>query len=351
MIKASAPAKVIVYGEHAVVHDRLGVSAAVGPNRTYVKISQGDRDNVSIESIDLDLRESRNKKSVHELIAELDKLRKEERYESIKTVAKADRLAPSFVVAGKTMECFRTYEPVKIDIRCKVPKNLGSSSSVFSSIAFGLSRYLDKDPPLEDMGDLANEGDNVAHGKASGIDAKTVTRGYWNTYKKSEGIKGLNVDFEGPLVIVESGESARTGETVTYLNELLNRRPNLVNPMLNRLEGITFRGLDALKSQDLEAIGKAMTDYAYELRKVDGMNAEGLKKVIFSTPKLEQIIDIALNSKALGAKPTGGWGGGCCIVLPKDNYQAEDLVEVFQNRGFNSFQAKLGVEGVKEEFL
>jgi mevalonate kinase len=53
-----------------------------------------------------------------------------------------------------------------------------------------------------------------------------------------------------------------------------------------------------------------------------------------------------LKNGALGAKPTGGWGGGCCIALAKDQEQADMLAKAYRDNGFNSFQAKVGVEGI-----
>ena len=39
---------------------------------------------------------------------------------------------------------------------------------------------------------------------------------------------------------------------------------------------------------------------------------------------------------------------GCCIVLVKDQEQAKKMMEVYRQNGFNSFQTKIGVEGVRE---
>ncbi len=72
-----------------------------------------------------------------------------------------------------------------------------------------------------------------------------------------------------------------------------------------------------------------------------------LKKLKISTPKLDNIVEIALKNKALGVKPTGGWGGGCCLVLFDNKDKALKLINTFKDYGFSSFLSKSGVEGTK----
>jgi len=81
-----------------------------------------------------------------------------------------------------------------------------------------------------------------------------------------------------------------------------------------------------------------MTDYYVELRKLN-----------ISTKALDQIVKMAIKNKALGAKPTGGWGGGSVIVLAESEKNVLELIELFNKNGFDAFQTKLGVEGVRIE--
>ncbi len=329
-----SPAKIILFGEHAVVYDKLGIAAAAG---LYAKVSinSGSADTISIKSKNLSLEGTKNKAEIFRLIENIDKLREQGRIDEIKDIAKKDKLLPSFVVAGKMMKEYG-FKPCRIEIDSEVPKNLGSSASVFNGIAKAVSEFLELNLPKEKIGFFANEGDKVVHGTPSGIDAYTIAYGGWVCYRKSEGVKPLKIYFELPLVIVDSGEPARTGETVGYIKKQKEKKPKFVNTVLDKLDEISHKGLDAIKSQDLKMIGQLMTEYYRELRKLD-----------ISTPKLDEIVDIALKNKALGAKPTAGWGGGCCIVLAKSQKQVEELMKVYKTKGYNAFQTKLGVEGTK----
>jgi mevalonate kinase len=110
-----------------------------------------------------------------------------------------------------------------------------------------------------------------------------------------------------------------------------------VDQILDRLHNISLQSLDALRERNLEFLGELMLEYYLELKKLN-----------ISTEKLDKIIEIAVKNKALGAKPTGGWGGGCCIVLARNQKHAEDLIKIYKDNNFNCFQTKIGVEGVKE---
>jgi len=333
MAKTSAPAKVILFGEHAVVYDKLGISAAIG-KYTNVSINSQDVDDVSIKSNDLKLENKKNKNEIFETIQQIDKLREEGKINEIKDMAKKDRLLPSFLVVGKIMMKYG-FRPCSIEIKSEVPKNLGSSASVFNGIAKGLSEFLGLNLDKEKIGCFANEGDKAVHGTPSGIDAYTIAYGGWNSFRKSEGVKPLDNSLRINLVVVDSGEPARTGETVLFIKKQKEESPSFVNAIMDKLNNISQNGLEALKNNNIKNIGISMLKYYQEL-----------KKLSISTPKLDEIIEISVKNDFLGAKPTGGWGGGSCIVLAKDEKQVNEIINIYKNNGFNAFAAKLGVEGV-----
>jgi mevalonate kinase len=336
MIKASAPGKVILWGEHAVVYDKLGIATAVD-KRCSVKIDYNKDGNVLIDSKGLGLKEYLSRDELFALFEEVEDLKKKKDFDKLKEVAKKDKLTPSFFVTAGLMRRYG-FKPVEVSIETEVPKNLGSSSSIFSALSLGVSKFLGKDLSKKDISDFAYEGDVIAHGGLpSGIDTSIVTFGGYIQYKKSEGVKPLDVRFELPLIFTDSGEPAKTSEAVHHVRKQREENQKYVDQVLDRLDNISIQSLNALGKQNIEIMGKLMTDYYSELRKLD-----------VSTKKLDEIIEIAIENNALGAKPTGGWCGGCCIVLAKDQRQAEDLIKIYKNNGFNSFQTKIGVEGVRE---
>ncbi len=334
--RASAPGKIIILGEHAVVYDKLGIATAIG-KRSFVKVKGGEGERVTVFSRNFGLRNSLSFDELSELARRIDELKSARDFAAIKELAK-DKLLPCFLVVVKVIEKLG-FKPMDIEIDSQVPKNLGSSSSVFASIALATSTFLGNPLAKEEISAIAYEGDVVAHGGTpSGIDNSVVTFGGWISYRKSEGVKLLNINFHLPILIVDSGEPARTSETVSQIRELRESKPDFVNAILDSLHEISLAGLEAIKSKNLQKLGEALTRYYNELRKLG-----------ISTEKLDEIIKLALQSKALGAKPTGGWGGGCCIVLARDEKQANELKEVYKSVGFKSFLTQLGEEGVREE--
>jgi mevalonate kinase len=335
-IKASAPGKVILFGEHSVVYDGLGIAASVG-KRCLVTVTSNEEDNAFLEIKNLGLKKSLTKNELFKLFDTVDKLKKENKFDEIRELQRKEKLNAPFFMIASLMKKYG-FKPVRITDYSEVPKNLGSGSSAFSAVALALSRFLGASLTKEEISDLAYEGDIVAHGGTpSGIDNSIVTYGGYIQYRKSEGIKPLNINFELPLIFVDSGEPAKTGETVPYIREQREENKEFVDTVLERLNDISLQSLDALKEQNLGLIGELMLEYYLELKKLN-----------ISTEKLDKIIEIAIKNNALGAKPTGGWGGGCCIVLAKDKKQAEELIKIYNENDFSSFQVEIGVEGVEE---
>jgi mevalonate kinase len=335
MIITTAPGKVILFGEHAVVYDKLGIASAVD-KRCFITINSSNENNILIDNRGLNLKKAFTEKELAELYEKVEHLKEEKNFDEIREIGKKDKLnAPFFVIANLVKKY--GFKPAKILIETNVPKNLGSSSSIFAALALALSNFMGKDLSKKEISDFSYEGDIIAHGGTpSGIDNSVVTYGGYIKYKKSEGTIPLDINFKLPLIFVESGEEAKTGETVPYIRRQREENEKFVNKVLDELNKISLQSLDALINQNLELLGELMFDYYFELKKLN-----------ISTEKLDKIVEIAIKSKALGAKPTGGWGGGCCIVLAKNQRQANDLIKLYKEKGFNSFQTKIGVDGVK----
>lgn len=335
MINVSAPGKLILFGEHAVVYDKIGIAVSLD-KRCFVKAFSINENNVFIDAKDLNSSGSISEKELFDFYQRVNNLKDKDKFDEIREVFKKDELVPSFFVIASILKKYG-FKGLKIEIKSEIPKNLGSSSAVFVAIALAVTKFLGKNVSKKEISNFAYQGDIIAHGGTpSGIDNSTVTYGDYIQYKKSEGIKPIDIKFSFPLIIVDSGELARTGETVAAVRRLREKNREFVDSVLDKLEEISYSGIEALKSKNLEKIGNLTTSYYFEL-----------KKLKISTPRLDQIVKIALQDKALGAKPTGGWGGGCCIALAKTKKQAADLIKIFKKNGFNSFQCEVGAEGVK----
>ena len=337
MIITSAPGKIILFGEHAVVYNKVGIACAI-EKRCKVYISSLDEDQVVINAKSINQSGCLKKEELFNLWEKIEKAKRLSQIDKIREVYEQNILSPSFFVIACLFKEYG-FSGLEIKIESNLPKNLGSSSAVFSSIALGVSSFLGEELSREQISNIAYQGDLIAHGGTpSGIDNSVVTYGGYLKYKKTEGIKFLNIDFKVPLLIVMSGELSNTGEMVSFVRKKKEQNQLFVKAILEDLNSVSEKALVALEQKNLNLLGKLMTDYYQSLKKLD-----------ISTQKLDKIINIAISNGALGAKPTGAWGGGCCLVLGRDQEQILSLAEIFKKNNFECFQATIGAEGVKKE--
>jgi len=335
-IKGKAPGKIIIFGEHAVVYNKPGISAAINQTcYSLAEIEEGKGNKVEIIS-DKYGKASKTREEIEKIYKFIEELRENQRYEEIKNLPKKEPLVPFFAILGKFLEEGNEFKPCTAKISSKVGKNLGSSASVFNAFSIAYAEFLGIKIEKEKLAAYANEGDRVVHVFPSGIDAFTIAYGGFCFYRKDEGVKPLEIKQEIPLLVIDSLEPARTGETVTKIRMLKEKKSKLVNEILEELERITLEGLKGLKSMDLEKIGECMLEYYKKL-----------KTLGISTEKLDKIVRIAIENKAY-AKPTGGWGGGICIVLA-ERERVKKLEEIYKNLGFRVLEVNLGAEGTKIE--
>jgi mevalonate kinase len=333
-ITASAPGKVILFGEHAVVYGKLGIAVAID-KRVMVSVEAG-RSGIKVIQKPPYPTFTRSRAEVSNLLEIFRRLRKERAFDEIKKFNFLDALT---VVLGEIASCYG-WQPLQVRIEFEGSmKGLGGSAAIFSALTTAAVAARGKELTRAKINEFAYLGEIIAHGGTpSGIDNSTVTFGGYLKYTKARGPEPLGIDFIIPIVVVDSGEPAKTGVTVPCIRKQLETDPVRVSAILDNLQGISGSALLALKSKDLAAIGALMTDYYRELRKLN-----------ISTTKLDQIVSLALKAGALGAKPTGGWGGGVCIALARDGEHAEELIKIFNQHGFAAFTAKLGVPGVRLE--
>jgi mevalonate kinase len=326
MIITSAPGKTILFGEHAVVYDKLGIAGAVSL-RSYVSVDKGNKEIFSKFG-----RWTYSESELYNLTTKIDNFLAEKDFDSIKKSFAPDM--PIKYILGKVFEKYEFCD-LTIKIESEVRKGLGSSSSIFAALSLALSKHLDQKLEKDEISNMAYHGDIAAHaGTPSGIDNNVATYGGFIQFKKSEGIKHLKIDNEIPLIIVDSGRPSTTSETVGNVRKLREEQPEKINPILEKIEGISKDAIICLQKNDLNMVGNLMNE-----------NHALLKQLGVSTEELDHIANIAVKNKALGAKLTGGGGGGCVIVLSDSN----NLLDIFKEEGYEAFKVKIGTEGVRYE--
>lgn len=299
---ASAPAKVILFGEHAVNRGQVAVAAAVDLRATCTVRARGD-DRFVLRVGD----------RAHDLSrAELELLRRA--VDEARARADADsiqRLVGStfFAPACYVLALFLTRHDLpglEIAWRSAIPigSGLGSGAAASSALVLALCAAAGVTMPAEERAHLAWQGDVVAHGGvASGLDSAATTLGGVVRYTVAGGPAPLQVGADLPIVIGDTGVRANTAEINGRVRAWLAANP-AGQALFPAMGTLAERALAALAAGDLRQVGVLMD-----------RNQDLLEQLGVSCPEIDRLIEAARGAGALGAKLSGSGGGGIIIAL------------------------------------
>ncbi len=195
--------------------------------------------------------------------------------------------------------------PLRIQVTSTIPpgSGLGSSAAVTVALVRALYQFfgLPLDPTI--LQDIATEAECLVHGTSSGIDPATVSATSPIRFRKGEAPHPIPLGDSLDLVVADSGERADTGKMVGMVREKVAVDPE-ARATLEALGGIAPRMERALADNDLAQVGSLMNE-AHA-----GLAALGL-----STPKLDALANAAREAGAFGAKLSGSGGGGVVVAL------------------------------------
>lgn len=290
---ASACAKVILLGEHAVVHGQPAIAAGL-PEALQLRATRlPDRSaplRCVIPAWDLDFS-----------LAEV----------STHPVARA--------CGDVISHCDGPLTGWRIDGTTAIVARAGLGSS--AAITVALARLvLGPGVAVESVIEASMVGERVFHGTPSGIDSEVAARGGVLRFVRGQPPEPLTLGRPLALVIVPSGVVRNTAQQVAKVHHALERWPTVTRPLLENLGRIATLGQDELLRGDVARFGELAT------------MAHGLLAALgVSSPVLDELCAVARSHGALGAKLTGAGGGGCVIAVPDG--PAETLADVFRARG------------------
>ncbi|MBK3580434.1 mevalonate kinase [Streptomyces sp. MBT65] len=182
-------------------------------------------------------------------------------------------------------------------------RGLGSSAASSRAIAFALADLFGRELDEATAFELVQTAENMAHGRASGVDAMTVGALRPLLFQAGR-TRELRLGCEGLFIVADSGEPGSTREAVELLREGFERRPGARARFVRRAARLTEAAQLDLAEGRAGDLGRRMTDYHALLRAAR-----------LSTGPIERLVDAALGAGSLGAKITGGGLGGCMIAL------------------------------------
>jgi mevalonate kinase len=128
------------------------------------------------------------------------------------------------------------------------------------------------------------------------------------------------------LVIGNSGEHGSTKAMVASVAQRHARDRASAERIFDAIAELVGAAKQALETGDLARLGELMN-----------ANQTWLDELGLSTPTLDAMCRVARAAGALGAKLTGGGGGGCMIALASDADAAGEIAKVLSDAGHSAF--------------
>ena len=306
-METSAPAKVILFGEHAVVYGEPAIAVAINL-RTYVKIKKSEEYRVNGYPMS-------------------------DKYHSyIKNAIKL---------------CW-DGEPLDIQTKSEVPSASGMGSSASITVAMLTALLAMKDELKEEkIAKLGFEVEYRTQGSASPIDTSTVTHGkgilvhrekkdnfLWKVEKGE--LKWYIHHIEVPslkLVVGFSGIKGSTKDMVNKVRRFYNWN-SFARDVIRDIGKITMEAIEPLQNEDYERIGELMNE-DNKLLTILGVNHPMLKRMINASLK-----------HSYGAKLTGAGGGGSIIALTDEQ---DEVAKAIEEVGGKAYKVEISKDGFRIE--
>ena len=200
---------------------------------------------------------------------------------------------------------------MKIEVFSDIPRGmgLGGSAAIAVSIIKALNNHFKLALNQDEINQMALESEKIAHGNPSGIDNTMATYGHPLIFRNGDNplISPLNINETFSILIGFSSTEGLTAKTVGIVRDLWKKSTAVYEKIFDEIDSLALQSIQAIQNNDFELLGQLMN-----------INHGLLNTLQVSTPELERLIMIARESGALGAKLTGGGGGGAVIALCRD---------------------------------
>jgi mevalonate kinase len=320
--KASAPGKLVLFGEHFVVYDNTAVLAAIN-RRVNVTVHVNNTDNINITS-DLGLIGS-FKDSRFSLLSGPQETRA--------------ILAPLCECARLVLSERGCNRGLDIDLVSNLPESvgLGSSAACCVAITAAVDSLFHK-PNRYWISEKAVESERLIHKDSSGADCHISTFGGLMYFVKNEGFKKICCKKQLSLGLINTGRKHSTGKLVSSVKKFKETNVALFKVLTLFSEIISQKAFVAISEGDEKTLGNLMNQ-----------NHVLLQEIGVSDKKIDELINMCLTKGAWGAKLTGAGGGGSIIVsFPPNNCELKVFFDSIgkSELGGQSIPVKVDFSGV-----
>lgn len=287
--EASAPGKIILFGEHAVVYGQPAIAAPLSQVRAWARVSDGEQPGVYIAAPDLQEEHWLEDSDAGDALAA-----------TVRLVQSAARLPE--------------LPPLRVEVRSDLPiaSGLGSGAATAAALVRALARHLRRPDLAEDLrvAELTYEVEKIHHGTPSGIDNTVVALEqpiYFMRQAPQNLIEPFTMGRPLTLLVADTGLRSSTREVVSDVRRQWQDEPQRFDALFASCGHIARTARRALENGDFAGLGRLMNE-----------NQALLQAMTVSSPALERLIAVAQQEGALGAKLSGAGRGGNMIALVHD---------------------------------
>ena len=306
--EGSGYGKVILFGEHFVVYGLPGIASAVGL------------------ATDATVKKA-------EALTVKDERKGTEGYSDSKRAHQLESFELMFDAMGIADKNFDIWLGGALPTMSGIGASAASSVAIARAVSDELGLGYDDDR----INKIAYEMEKAFAGNPSGIDNTVATYGGLIWFEKNmEGgqnkIEKVRTPSVVEIVMGNSGVVANTKKMVEGVAERRKAEPEKYAAAFKQFEGLVFKAREALEKGDLKTVGALMDE-----------NHRLLQEIEVSCKELDELVAIARENGALGAKVTGGGGGGSMVALTPGKELQEKVAGVMEARGFKVLRTQIGV--------
>ncbi len=297
MTVCSAPGKVFLFGEHAVVYGKRAIACAIDL-RTTVEVTRSGK-GIYIHSAFKD---------------------DPDKNQYIKT-------------ALKKVQQYAEIKHLNITVTSKIPvaSGLGSSAAVTVATIGALNEEFQVGLTKDEIAFMAYQTELEVQGAASPTDTFVSTMGGTVVVPDKKILPPITCG----IVVGHTGISKSTSRMVSRVRSLKEKYPEVIDGVMDAIGGISSRGEDLIKKNDYRSIGELMN-----------VNQGLLDALGITIPELSLQIHAARQHGAYGTKITGAGGGGCMVAIC-DEKNSKDIATAIGRSYGDSFITKPTIEGVR----
>jgi len=299
---SEAPGKVIISGEHFVVHGATALAAAI-EKKVKVEATRSDR------------------------------------LEMTSRLSDPKALLPARKVVESLYKAKRARPRVSISIVSSIAEGggLGSSGATMVAVAGAVSALEGWDTSETALAKAAEPGERLVHGTPSGIDAAASSYGGVILFSRGKRPRRLDIKTPVTLLVAVSGKRRNTGKLVSKVSSMKETYPSLFAGLCESATLVSSLCADALEKADTDTLGRLMTQSHAVLARAGASNKD-----------LDRLVDHCLGLGCLGAKLTGAGGGGSVLAVPPTGRrEATAVARGLQGEGYDVFFTKIPAPGAR----